>query len=101
MFYLYVDDLIYISNCDKMLIDFKNVTMDEFETSDLGLVRYFLGIQMKQKNINFLFIKRSMWLICWNDLICQLQTYVSTYGYNEKLKRDYNDELTNEQIYKS
>lgn len=64
MFYLYVDDLIYISNCDKMLIDFKNVTMDEFETSDLGLVRYFLGIQMKQKNINFLFIKRSMWLIC-------------------------------------
>lgn len=48
MFCLYVDNLIYASNCDNMF-DFKKVMMNEYEMSDLGLMRYFLHILVQKK----------------------------------------------------
>ena len=39
---LYVDALIFIG--DFGIKDFKSVMKDEFEMTDLGLMRYFLGI---------------------------------------------------------
>eukprot|EP00268_Persea_americana_P008044 TRINITY_DN13089_c0_g1_i1.p1 TRINITY_DN13089_c0_g1~~TRINITY_DN13089_c0_g1_i1.p1 ORF type:complete len:530 (+),score=94.20 TRINITY_DN13089_c0_g1_i1:90-1592(+) len=45
---LYVDDLIYTGN-DKAMIDaFKQSMMNEFDMSDLGLMHYFLGIEVAQ-----------------------------------------------------
>ena len=45
---LYVDDLIFTRN-DKALIDgFKEAMKSEFEMIDLGLLKYFLGIEVKQ-----------------------------------------------------
>ena len=41
---LYVDDLIFTSNEDSLIADFKTVMKSEFEMTDLGLLRYFLGI---------------------------------------------------------
>jgi hypothetical protein len=48
MDYLYVDDLIYAGTSKNIVAEFKNVIMKEFKMSDLGLTRYFLGIQVKQ-----------------------------------------------------
>lgn len=45
---LYVDDLIYTGNDKSMFEDFKKSMMKEFEMSDLGLMHYFLGIEVKQ-----------------------------------------------------
>ena len=45
---LYVYDLIYASSKQEMVEEFKRRLMAEFEMSDLGLMRYFLGIQVKQ-----------------------------------------------------
>lgn len=45
---LYVDDLIYTGNDRSMMVDFKRSMMKEFEMTDLGLMKYFLGIQVKQ-----------------------------------------------------
>lgn len=45
---LYVDDLIYISNDKGMLVDFKKSMMKEFDMTDLGLMHYFLGIEVMQ-----------------------------------------------------
>ncbi|KAL0294174.1 UNVERIFIED_CONTAM: Retrovirus-related Pol polyprotein from transposon RE1 [Sesamum angustifolium] len=39
---LYVDDLIYTGNNEKMIQDFKQDMMKKFEMSDLGLMHFFL-----------------------------------------------------------
>lgn len=44
---LYVDDLIYVGTNADMVEDFKNSMKEEFEMTDLGLMKYFLGIQVK------------------------------------------------------
>ncbi|GMI77003.1 cysteine-rich RLK (RECEPTOR-like protein kinase) 8 [Hibiscus trionum] len=45
---LYVDDLIFMgSNCE-MIDEFKKAMVGEFEMKDLGLMFYFLGLEIKQ-----------------------------------------------------
>ncbi|KAK1433672.1 hypothetical protein QVD17_10587 [Tagetes erecta] len=45
---LYVDDLIYTGNSMIMLQEFKMSMMNEFEMSDLGKMKFFLGIEVMQ-----------------------------------------------------
>ena len=45
---LYVDDLIFMGNNEDMVKDFKKEMTQEFEMTDLGLMKYFLGIEVKQ-----------------------------------------------------
>ena len=45
---LYVDDLIFTSSDDFLITDFKEVMKSEFEMTDLGLLKYFLDIEVKQ-----------------------------------------------------
>lgn len=47
---LYVDDLIFTGSCDGMFEEFKKSMMDEFEMSDLGMMHYFLGIEVVQSD---------------------------------------------------
>nr|CAH66391.1 OSIGBa0134J07.9 [Oryza sativa] len=47
---LYVDDLIYTGNSDKMMQDFKKDMMHTYEMSDLGLLHYFLGMEVHQSD---------------------------------------------------
>ncbi|KAL0329096.1 UNVERIFIED_CONTAM: Retrovirus-related Pol polyprotein from transposon RE2 [Sesamum radiatum] len=46
---LYVDDLIYTGNNEKMIQVFKEDMMKTFEMSDLGLMHFFLGIEINQE----------------------------------------------------
>lgn len=48
---LYVDDLIYVSNDGVMIANFKKSMMNEFDMTDLGLMRYFLGIEVVQSPV--------------------------------------------------
>eukprot|EP00253_Pinus_taeda_P009234 PITA_09234 len=54
---LYVDDLIFISNDASLIDDFKAVMKNEFEMTDLGFLRYFLGIEVDQSE-NGVFISQ-------------------------------------------
>ena len=45
---LYVDDLIYTGNDESMCDDFRSSMMTEFDMSDLGRMRYFLGLEILQ-----------------------------------------------------
>eukprot|EP00253_Pinus_taeda_P003954 PITA_03954 len=45
---LYVDDVIFTCNDDYLIENFKAVMKDEFEMTDMGLLRYFLGIEVEQ-----------------------------------------------------
>ena len=45
---LYVDDLIFTGNNVKMFEEFKKVMAQEFEMTDIGLMSYYLEIEVKQ-----------------------------------------------------
>ena len=46
---LYVDDLILISD-DQLIQSFKEDLAREFEMKDMGLMHYFLGMEVWQKD---------------------------------------------------
>ena len=52
---LYVDDLIYTGNNEVMFTEFKDSMQREFDMSDLGRMKYFLGIEVVQ-TANAIFI---------------------------------------------
>ncbi|KAL4020424.1 hypothetical protein IC575_019200 [Cucumis melo] len=45
---LYVDDLIFTGNCASMFEDLKKAMTQEFEMTDIVLMSYYLGIEVKQ-----------------------------------------------------
>lgn len=45
---IYVDDIIYTGSSKKLTENFKELMMKEFEMSDLGLLHYFLGLEVHQ-----------------------------------------------------
>ncbi|XP_026458704.1 uncharacterized protein LOC113359253 [Papaver somniferum] len=45
---LYVDDLIFLSNNNEMVKEFMEAMIREFEMTDLGLMSYFLGLEVLQ-----------------------------------------------------
>ncbi|XP_039137373.1 secreted RxLR effector protein 161-like [Dioscorea cayenensis subsp. rotundata] len=47
---LHVDDIIYMGSSEEMLREFKDTMLKTFEMTDLGPMRYFLGLEVKQLN---------------------------------------------------
>ncbi|KAD1189669.1 hypothetical protein E3N88_43182 [Mikania micrantha] len=45
---LYVDDIVYTSSSETLLKEFKEGMEQEFEMSDMGLLKLFLGLEIKQ-----------------------------------------------------
>ena len=68
---LYVDDVIFTDNDDYLIENFKIVMKEEFEMTDMGLLSYFLGIEVEQNGNEILFHKQNMLMKCWKDLICR------------------------------
>jgi len=58
---LYVNDLIFTGTDDFLIIEFKKFMKNEFEITDLGLLRYFLGIEVK-KTENVIFISQAKYV---------------------------------------
>jgi len=46
---LYIDDLIFMGNNDEMLEEFKSTMTQEFEMTDLGLMKFFLDLEVRQE----------------------------------------------------
>eukprot|EP00253_Pinus_taeda_P032852 PITA_32852 len=62
---LYVDDVIFTSNDDYVIENLKVVMKEEFEVTDMGLLRYLLGIEV-DKNENGIFISQAK---CVNEVL--------------------------------
>ncbi|CAL8173996.1 unnamed protein product [Prunus armeniaca] len=45
---IYVDDIVYTGNSERMLAEFKREMMQRYEMSDLGLLHHFLGMGILQ-----------------------------------------------------
>ena len=46
---LYVDDLIFMGNNNEMIEEFKGTMRREFEMTNLRLMKFFLGLEVRQK----------------------------------------------------
>jgi len=58
---LYIDDVIFTGNDDYLIENFKTVMKEEFEMTNMGLLRYFLGIEVEQ-NKNRIFISQTKYV---------------------------------------
>ena len=58
--FLYVDDMIYFCFSKSLVDDFKSSMMRNFEMTDLGFLKYFLGLEVIQDEYGFLLLKRNM-----------------------------------------
>ncbi|KAJ0868636.1 putative RNA-directed DNA polymerase [Helianthus annuus] len=47
---LYVDDIVYASSSKKLLTEFKSKMISEFEMTDIGVLSYFLGLEVTQRS---------------------------------------------------
>ena len=54
MICVYVDDLIFTGNSNEMIEAFKVFMKSEVEMTDMGLLHYFLGIEVKQESNSIL-----------------------------------------------
>ena len=66
---LYVDDLILRS--DLLIHSCKADLAKEFEMKDLGLLHYFLGLEIWQRKVNCLCLKASMPGRYWRSFTCK------------------------------
>ena len=48
--FVYVDDLLVIGSDEKLIEEFKAEMLKEFEMTVLGLMSYFLGMEVKQRH---------------------------------------------------
>ena len=46
--FVYVDDLLVTGNNQELTNEFKSEMFNEFEMTDLGLLTYFLGLEVRQ-----------------------------------------------------
>eukprot|EP00253_Pinus_taeda_P009660 PITA_09660 len=58
---LYVDDVIFTGNDVYLIENFKTVMKEEFEMTNMGLLRYFLGIEVNE-NENGIFISQAKYV---------------------------------------
>ena len=66
---LYVDDLFLIGE-ENLIAQTKRELSTEFEMKDLGLMHYFLGLEVWQKLGEIFLSQSSMQLMCSADLAC-------------------------------
>lgn len=83
---IYVDDIIYLGSSQDMLQEFKANMLSKFEMSDLGLLKYFLGLEVKQNN-GSVFVSQTKYA---KDLLSKAgmmhcETEMSLMNANEKL----------------
>ena len=57
---LYVDDLIFTGNNEKMFKHFKESMQQQFDMTDLGKMKYFLGIEVIQTANATLYVNKNM-----------------------------------------
>ena len=62
---MFVDDIIFIGNCDAMFQEFKKFMMDKFEMSDFGMMHYFLSIEMVKSSDGIFISQRNTLEAIW------------------------------------
>ncbi|KAL0294285.1 UNVERIFIED_CONTAM: Retrovirus-related Pol polyprotein from transposon RE2 [Sesamum radiatum] len=99
---LYVDDLIYTGNNEKMIQYFKEDMMKTFEMSDLGLMHFFLGIEINQEKEGiFICQKKYTETLLKKFKMESCKTVTTPLVTGEKYKKEDGSEKVDGSIYRS
>ena len=100
--YLYVDDMIYKGSSKLIVVEFKFIMMRKIEMSDLGLLHYFLGLEVNQ-NSDGIFISQRKYVIDlfnrFNMLNCKMAP--TPMNANEKLFIDDGTGMSSARYYRN
>lgn len=98
---LYVDDLIYSGNDESMMMEFKRSIMKEFDMSDLGKMRYFLGIEVQQlENGIFISQKKYAWDVLKRFQMEECNAVLNPIVPGFKISKDENGVMVESTFYK-
>ncbi|KAL0361165.1 UNVERIFIED_CONTAM: Retrovirus-related Pol polyprotein from transposon RE1 [Sesamum radiatum] len=96
------DDLIYTGNNEKMIHDFKEDMMKTFEMSDLGLMHFFLGIEINQEKEGiFICQKKYTETLLKKFKMESCKTVTTPLVTGEKYKKEDGSEKVDGSIYRS
>jgi len=98
---LYVDDLIYTGTNHKIIGEFKQTMMAEFEMTYLGLMKYFLGMQVKQSSGNIFIFQEKYAEDLKKFNMLDYKPLPTPMATNEKLSKNDGKEKVDESIYRS
>jgi Reverse transcriptase (RNA-dependent DNA polymerase) len=99
---LYVDDMIYFGTNSQMVAEFKNSMKRKFEMTDLGPLKYFLGLKIIQEQ-DGIFLSQKKYA---EDLLARFEmqncnTCTTPMNTREKLMKDDNTEATDALKFRS
>eukprot|EP00253_Pinus_taeda_P006526 PITA_06526 len=99
---LYVDDVIFTGNDDYFIENFKTTMKEEFEMTDIGLLKYFLGIEV-EPNGNEIFISEAKYV---NEVLERFnmqesKAVISPTVMGLKLSKEDNNKDFDPSLYKS
>lgn len=99
---LYVDDIIYMSSSDFLVADFKSNMMKKFEMSDMGLLHYFLGLEVKQ-GVDGIFISQRKYAtdLLKRSSLLNCNPAPTPMNINEKLQLKDGSDKANEKSFRS
>lgn len=95
-------DMIYMGSSQYLVDDFKSCMMKNFEMTDLRLLRYLLGLEVRQGE-DGIFVSQEKYAVDlvkkFNMLNCEVAA--TPMNMNEKLKRGDGTELADERLFRS
>jgi hypothetical protein len=99
---LYVDDLLVTGNDTRLVEEFKQEMMQAFEMTDLGLMTFFLGIEIKQnENDVFIYQKKYAKEILKKFQMEECKTVSTPMNQKEKLSKEDGFDKVDEGYYRS
>jgi len=100
--YLCVDDIIYNSSSHSLLEEFKSQMINEFEMSDMGLLHYFLGLQVHQTEEGIFLSQRKYARDLLNKFgMLNCKHAATSMNISEKLQQVNEEELTDAKRFRS
>lgn len=99
---LYVDDLLFCGDDEKMIHDFKIEMMKRYEMSDMGLLHHFLGMEIYQENDGVFICQRKY----ANNILKKFgmgdcNPTLIPLVVNEKMKKEDGEKKIDASIYRS
>ncbi|XP_058211421.1 uncharacterized mitochondrial protein AtMg00810-like [Rhododendron vialii] len=99
---IYVDDLVFTGSNVKMIEDFKRDMMKKYEMSDLGLLHYFLGIEIYQsKDDIFICQRKYARTLLEKFKMRECKPVATPLIVNEKLSKEDGSKKVDESLYRS
>jgi len=99
---LYVDDIIYTSSSIFLVDELKSQMMNEFELSDMGLLHYFLGLEVYQTEDGIFISQRKYASDLFNKFgMSNCKPATTPMNLNEKLQQEDGEEKAYAKRFKS